>query len=392
MNMKVIPQQAVLSNGVRILMQPLPHRPAAVGIWLHGGTRHEAVQQQGYTHLFEHLLFCGAHRLDETALLDRLQALGGQVNAVTTAEFMALYGLVPGAAAHELLQLFCTMLMHSHWDEAQVRREAEFVCHEMASQSSLAQARRLLWGDHPLARSANLDDLARLVRIDLSALHAHRQILLQGRRLLVVAAGDIDPGLIIRSCHKLEDLPAGTAWPPQPPVPVRHAQTQLSQRPEHLLWVMPACAANAAERPVWELMQQWLGADFASLIPRCLRQAGLAYEAQSGLELYTDAGLFHLQVAARAGRGEDCLTQVDTRLNICLEQGLSAAQLRTARLSWLARWRLTQDDPLAVIEQLAAQTMAPLNYPLPEAVMQIEADQLVQALETAWRQRIILGS
>src|SRR3569623_473477 len=119
MNMKVIPQQAVLSNGVRILMQPLPHRPAAVGIWLHGGTRHEAVQQQGYTHLFEHLLFCGAHGLDETALLDRLQALGGQVNAVTTAEVMALYGLVPSADAHELLQLFCTMLMQPHWHEAQ---------------------------------------------------------------------------------------------------------------------------------------------------------------------------------------------------------------------------------------------------------------------------------
>jgi predicted Zn-dependent peptidase len=391
MNRQAIPQRAVLSNGVRILMQRLPRRPAAVGLWLQGGTRHETEQQQGHTHLLEHLLFCGAGGLDESALLDRLQALGGQVNATTTAEFMALYGLVPSASAPALLQLLCTMLMQAHWNEAQMRREAEFVCHEMEAQSPLAQARRLLWGDHPLARYVNADDLVRLVRIDLPALHTYWQRLLQGRRLVVVAAGDIDPDLIMRSCQMLEDLPTGAACLPQPPVSVGQARMQLSHPPSHLLWVLPACAANAADRPIWELIQSWLGADFASLIPRRLRQAGLAYEAQSGLELYTDAGLFHLQVAARAGRGEDCLAEIESCVNTCFAQGLSATQFEAARAGWLAHWRLAQEDPLTVLEQLAAQALAPLDYPLPEAVMQIEPNQLVQVLEAAWRRCIILG-
>jgi|GEM_PF-1264463 len=389
MSIQMTLQQRTLSNGVRILIQPLSNRPAAVGIWLHGGTRHEAAQQQGYTHLLEHLLFCGAGGLDETALLDRLQVLGGQVNAVTTAEFMALYGLVPGAAAPELLRLLCTMLMQPHWDEAQVRREAELVCHEASMPSPLSEGRRLLWSDHPLARHASVDHLIQLGCADLDALQAYREALLQGRRLMVVAAGDIDPDLIMRSCQMLEDLPAGSAWPSQPPVPAGQAQSRLTDRPEHLLWIMPACAANAADRPIWELIQQWLGADFTSLIPRRLRQSGLAYEVQSGLELYTNAGLFHLQVASCAGRGEDCLAQVDDCLRTCIVRGPSAAQLQTTRQAWLMRWQLAQHDPLAMIEQLAAQTMAPLNYPLPEAVMQIDADQLVHVLEAAWRRCIL---
>ncbi|MEB3328485.1 MAG: insulinase family protein, partial [Candidatus Sericytochromatia bacterium] len=55
--------KVVLSNGVRVLLDPLPHaRSAAIGFWLDTGSRDEPDALAGTCHFLEHMLFKGTRR------------------------------------------------------------------------------------------------------------------------------------------------------------------------------------------------------------------------------------------------------------------------------------------------------------------------------------------
>ena len=53
--------RVVLSNGLRILVAPMPHtRSATVGLFFGTGSRYESYEQAGIAHFFEHMLFKGS--------------------------------------------------------------------------------------------------------------------------------------------------------------------------------------------------------------------------------------------------------------------------------------------------------------------------------------------
>ena len=51
-------KQTVLENGITILTDYMPHAySAAVGVWVPRGSRHEASDEFGLSHFYEHLVF-----------------------------------------------------------------------------------------------------------------------------------------------------------------------------------------------------------------------------------------------------------------------------------------------------------------------------------------------
>ena len=51
-------QKSVLSNGLVIVTEELPHfHSVAVGVWLNAGSRDETRAENGLTHFLEHLAF-----------------------------------------------------------------------------------------------------------------------------------------------------------------------------------------------------------------------------------------------------------------------------------------------------------------------------------------------
>ena len=77
-------EKQVLSNGVRIVSEAMPHvRSAAVGIWIGVGSRNERASENGAAHYIEHMLFKGTDRYSAAALAAAMDGIGGQINAYT---------------------------------------------------------------------------------------------------------------------------------------------------------------------------------------------------------------------------------------------------------------------------------------------------------------------
>ena len=80
-------EKQTLPNGVRIVYEHMPHvRSAAIGVWIGVGSRYESPCETGSAHFIEHMLFKGTAQHSASELAERMDAIGGQVNAYTTKE------------------------------------------------------------------------------------------------------------------------------------------------------------------------------------------------------------------------------------------------------------------------------------------------------------------
>jgi len=70
--------KSVLSNGVRVLTEPMPHMVSAtIGIWVENGSRYEHKHQNGVSHFIEHLLFKGTKKRTAAEIAETFDAVGG---------------------------------------------------------------------------------------------------------------------------------------------------------------------------------------------------------------------------------------------------------------------------------------------------------------------------
>ena len=81
-----------LSNGLRIIHAPNLSKVAYCGFAVDAGTRDEYEQEQGMAHFVEHLIFKGTEKRHAWHILNRMENVGGDLNAYTNKEeFTALF-------------------------------------------------------------------------------------------------------------------------------------------------------------------------------------------------------------------------------------------------------------------------------------------------------------
>lgn len=61
------------------------------GFAVNAGTRDEAENEQGMAHFVEHLIFKGTQKRKAWHILNRMEAVGGDLNAYTNKEEMVVY-------------------------------------------------------------------------------------------------------------------------------------------------------------------------------------------------------------------------------------------------------------------------------------------------------------
>jgi len=76
-----------LANGIRIAHKQVPYTQIAhCGIMLDIGSRDELPHQQGLAHFWEHMAFKGTEKRSSYHIINRLENVGGELNAYTTKE------------------------------------------------------------------------------------------------------------------------------------------------------------------------------------------------------------------------------------------------------------------------------------------------------------------
>ena len=80
-----------LANGIRVVVKPGSTEVAHACLLVHSGSRDEDDGKDGLAHLIEHLLFKRTERRSTNQILNRLEVVGGDLNAYTTKEYTSLH-------------------------------------------------------------------------------------------------------------------------------------------------------------------------------------------------------------------------------------------------------------------------------------------------------------
>ena len=76
---------------MRLILAPSATNVVYAGIAVPVGTRHELDSESGMAHLVEHMSFKGTHRLSSVQILNRMESVGGDLNAYTGKEETIYY-------------------------------------------------------------------------------------------------------------------------------------------------------------------------------------------------------------------------------------------------------------------------------------------------------------
>ena len=91
-------------SGLRIILCREPSAVTYLGLAVRVGTRSEPRRYYGLAHSIEHMLFKGTRLRTAPQIIQRLEAVGAEMNAYTTKEETILYVALPRRFAHRALQ------------------------------------------------------------------------------------------------------------------------------------------------------------------------------------------------------------------------------------------------------------------------------------------------
>lgn len=124
----------VLPNGLTLLHYYLPHSTIShAGCLVNVGSRDEQEHENGMAHLIEHCLFKGTTKRKAFHILNRLDSVGGEVNAYTTKEETAVYASFLTEYTGRALELLGDMVFDSVFPEKQIINEKSVIADEIAS-------------------------------------------------------------------------------------------------------------------------------------------------------------------------------------------------------------------------------------------------------------------
>lgn len=122
-----------LPNGLKLVHVPAAQRVGWCGLVINAGSRDDHASRLGLAHFVEHTIFKGTTHRRAWHILNRMETVGGELNAYTTKEGTALYSVFPEPYLKRAMELIADLVMHSVFPEAEIEREKDVVLEEVAS-------------------------------------------------------------------------------------------------------------------------------------------------------------------------------------------------------------------------------------------------------------------
>ena len=121
-------QLTTLDNGMRIVSESTNTlETATVGVWVQTGARHEVEENNGISHLLEHMAFKGTSTRTARDIAEQIENVGGHLNAYTSKEQTAYYAKVLRQDLQLAITILADILENPTFDEEELAKEKEVV-------------------------------------------------------------------------------------------------------------------------------------------------------------------------------------------------------------------------------------------------------------------------
>ena len=329
-------------------------RSAVIAVAVPVGSRDEKKGEEGAAHFLEHVLFKRTAAFDgATALWSAIETIGGEANAATDHELTTYYVDVPRSGLQEAAGILGEIVLASRYTSADIESERGVVIEEIRGLADdpdeLVHAgidAAIFGAGHMLARNVagSVEAIKKLPEKAIRSFQARHY--LPGTMSFAVA-GDLNPGEVSRARDAFTrslDLTARKA--PMRPIRSLAKHPVSTPKPKGELLVatvddiaqarlvlgVPSFARNHPDRPAINLLDSLLGGGSGSrLFIRLREEAGLAYDVDTDVFEFADAGTFVLSVGVDPSRLTEAADAMLGELRRLLSTDISEEELARAK-------------------------------------------------------------
>ncbi len=378
--------QYQLSNGIKVISEPMENRKTvALGVFIKVGSQDETGENNGISHLIEHMFFKGTNTRNTKEIADLTASLGDDVNAFTSKECTALYGMTITEKLDELAGLLGDLIANAKFDSRELAKEKRVVMDEIDMYQDSPEdlvhelLQKRVWRD---------DALGFLISGTKSIVRSlHREDLYQflseyyyAENMLISAAGGYAEE-VLRDC--LERTFSGVQGRGEPKkelhlVPDYYRSFAAANKgieQLHLNLAFPALCVGDRRRFAYSIFNSVFGGSNNSrLFQKIREEAGMAYSVYSYSSAYQRAGLFHIDITVQPSLAILVLEKTAGIIKEFVREELTKEELRLHKQQVGTELIMSSESPKTRMDANAKFALAGTKiYTLEEKLTRIEA-------------------
>ena len=391
-------ERSVLANGLRVLTSTLPYTNAVSINFLYGaGSRYEADDIAGASHLFEHMLFKGTpKRPTPREVSEIVEGVGGSLNAFTDREITGYWARLARLHYTQGIDLLADMVRNSLLRETDIAREKQVVFEEIRATNDSPAGRAgmiledLLWPEQALGRdvAGTVESVSAISREQMIE-YLHTQYV--ASNTVIAVAGNVKHDEVVRQIEDLMgDLPDGKILPMIPFVdnlngPVARVENRPTEQ-AHVAMGIHGVSMNDSDRHALGLLSVVLGESMSSrLFEEVREKRGLAYDIHSATHMLTDTGVLIVESGIDPSRVHQAVPVIVEEIARTRE-GITEKEFEQARELSKGRMLLRMEESRVVAGFMGGQELLKNEVRTVEQVIEdIDAVQIEDVQRVAER-------
>lgn len=126
-------QTHTMPDGLRIVHMPITGNVSYCGFFINAGTRDEDESEFGMAHFVEHMLFKGTNKRRAHHIINRMENVGGELNAYTNKEETVIYSVYLEEHCSRAIELLSDLVFNSQFPSHEIEKERDVIIDEIHS-------------------------------------------------------------------------------------------------------------------------------------------------------------------------------------------------------------------------------------------------------------------
>jgi predicted Zn-dependent peptidase len=354
-----------LTNGIRVVHNKITTTKIVhCGLMLDIGSRDETSKNQGIAHFWEHMAFKGTRKRNAFHILNRLDSLGGELNAFTDKEKILFYSSIRDEYFERAVELLADITFHSIFPSNQIDKERHVILEEMSmyyddpEDSLQDEFDGVIFEGHPLGmnilgsektvRNFKRKDFQQFVKDHLDT-----------RKIIFTCVGNVSMDQVVKLAEKYLG--------PVPRVVSRQVRKNFSgYTPKEVVLNRDVKQARCAiGRTSYKLSDQKRGTFYMltnilggggmnSRLNMALREKhGFVYSIGAQFVPFTDTGLFLISFGTEPGQMKKSIDLVKKELQKMRDQPMGIKQLAAAKEQLLGQIAMAEESNISFMIMMA---------------------------------------
>lgn len=361
-----------LPNGIRVVHKEVTTTKIChCGFLLDIGSRDEGENQIGLTHFWEHMAFKGTQKRKAFHIINRLESVGGELNAYTTKEKIQFYASVLAPHYEKAIDLLKDITFNSIFPEKEIIREKNVILEEMSMYKDTPEDAifdefdELIFKGHPLGNNI-LGTEQSVNSFEQKDFYQFLEEKVDTSRIIFSSVGNIPFAKVKKYADKyLKDIPTQTSQHQR-----IHAAKYIPSESiikknihqSHCIVGRDAYSIQDKKRIPLYMLTQLLGGPFmSSRLNMSLREKmAYVYNVEANYHSFTDTGQFGIYFGTEQSKLNRSIKLVHKELKKLREIELGTNQLHVLKEQMKAQIAMGEESNVSLM-QIMGKSLLDVN-------------------------------